>query len=111
MKTTLLRVAAGLLLAGAVASCSSTDTTTTPSQAGTTYGAKAAMGQDTVRTYSVTNDAGVVTEFGITFGAKALDSIVYNNPPGAPEGSTFMLAFPSNAPAPFTFAMIDWNPN
>lgn len=107
MKNTLLRAIAMLSLAGAVASCTSDNSTTpTNSLAKLSYGEAAAMGKDSVRTYTITNDAGDVTEVGITFGAKALDSIENNTPVGA----AYMIKFPSNAPAPWNFAMVDWNP-
>jgi hypothetical protein len=111
MKNTILHLGVALMLAGTLASCATDNTTpVVTSLAGTTYSAKTAMGQDSIATYSVTNDAGDVTEVGITFGAKALDSIQFNNPSGAPQGSTYMLMFPMNVPAPWKFAMVDWNP-
>jgi hypothetical protein len=103
MKKYLFSLAALSMLSLAVIGCS--DDPATPSKAGTTYGPKMAMGQDSVQTYITTNTAGDATEIGIQFPSKAMNGI-----PANPQGSTFMLDFPSTLPAPWKFVMVNWNP-
>lgn len=76
----------------------------------TSWGAPQPIGNGTVRTY-VTRDAdGTPVEIGYALSAGALDSL----PP--PVGDDFeasvtrlVLPMPENAPAPYTFALFDYN--
>jgi uncharacterized protein len=71
------------------------------------YGTPVKVGNGMARTYIVLNskDGQAPVELGIALDAAALD--------GLPTGMTpqeFDLSFPQHAPAPYTFAELDWNP-
>ncbi len=69
------------------------------------YGTPVRVGQGMARTYVVLDekDGGSPLEIGIALDEQALSGL-------PAEGSTaYMLPLPARAPAPYTFAMLDWN--
>ncbi len=107
MKKQLLAVAVAAMCCGTLIGCTSDDATTNnpTSKATTVYSAKKPMGQDSVQTYYTTDDNGDPATIGIAFSSKAMNGI-----PANPPDNTIMIDFPSGTPAPWTFAMINWNP-
>jgi hypothetical protein len=105
MKKYLFSLAAIGMLSLVMIGCDDADTTLPATKAGTSFGPKLAMGQDSVQTFITTDKNGVATEIGIQFPSKAMNGI-----PANPAGGTFMIDFPSTIPAPWKFVMVNWNP-
>jgi hypothetical protein len=72
----------------------------------TLYGPALALGQGQVRSYLVTDGAdGAPVELGVSMDSAALEGLP------ASEPIMLMLELPSQAPEPYRFTMLDWNPH
>ncbi len=118
MRGRTLRLVPVVLATLAAAAC---DTTTTPlapdgaalARAGydspgahRQYGVPIRLGDGMARVYVVLDarQEGAPLEIGIALSEKALNNLSASGP------TTYMLPLPTHAPEPYTFAMLDWNP-
>lgn len=101
-KTFISFMAVAAMASATLIGCS--EDTSEPSKAGTFYGAKQALGNDSVQSYIELNDAGEPVSVGIKFGANAIQGLDTN-------AKMIMLDMPTGASvAPYTFLQVDWNP-
>jgi hypothetical protein len=95
-------IALAFMASATLIGCS--DDPATPSKAGTYYGQKQALGNDSVQSYIELDDAGEPLSVGIKFGAKAIQGLDTN-------AKMLMLEMPTGASvAPYSFLQVDWNP-
>lgn len=86
-------------------SCQKKDTT---SKEGTFFGAPKVLGNGTVRSYVILNNAGLPASVGFNFP----ESMLQNLPSGAGAQNMIMLDLPAEAAATgFEHLELDWNPN
>ncbi len=70
------------------------------------YGSAVRLGNGFARSYVVVDGmAGEAIELGV-----AIDAAAFENLPQGPEPTMLHLALPPQAPEPFEFVMVDWNP-
>ncbi|MEP6778733.1 MAG: DUF5602 domain-containing protein [Gemmatimonadaceae bacterium] len=100
------------LSAAAIMSVACSDDSTSPSKAGTLYGASQNIGAGNARTYVTLNADGKPTAIGVALTEAALTNLP--SIPNAPSPSAAMLslALPTDAPVQgYDHIMVDWNPN
>lgn len=95
-------VVAPLLFAPRVSTAQTTDVR---------YGEPVEVGDGVARTYVALDADGRAVEIGVALSAEALSGLPAPVE-GPPQASTVAwdLPFPDDAPAPYRFAMLDWNP-
>lgn len=112
-------LALALTLGAALAACTDAPTATAPpsveaARAGydqpgvhVQYGVPVQLGDGRARTYVVIDQksGGAPLELGIALDARALDGL-----PTAGGELSYVLRLPAQAPAPYQFAELDWNP-